>query len=54
MQTVKVEKITLLYSCPECGDRVSQNLSDIVEVGTAVCSECDVDMELEDFATIKD
>lgn len=51
---IKVSKITLLYTCPECGATASQPLCDITEVGTATCSECDCDMLLDDDVEIED
>jgi len=45
---IKVEDITLLYVCPICGEKFRQPLSEIVEAGTAVCTDCDYDCELED------
>lgn len=54
MNEIPVEKIILQYKCPECGDTHQQPLSEIVEVGTAVCTGCDCDMELLDTVLVKD
>lgn len=53
MTKILVSKITLLYSCPNCGETACQALGDIIESGTAVCPECDVDMELEDKVQVE-
>jgi DNA-directed RNA polymerase subunit RPC12/RpoP len=45
---VKVESITLLYTCPVCEEKFRQPLSEIVGAGTAVCPDCDYDCDLED------
>lgn len=54
MKELPVEKIILQYKCPLCGDTHEQPLSEIVEVGTAICTECDCDMELQDTVKVKD
>ena len=45
---IKTNLITLNYTCSNCGTKAEQDLSEIMECGTAVCSECDRDMDLDD------
>ena len=51
---VPVEKVVILYACPECKATAEQPLDEIVQSGTAVCTECDCDMELQDNVKILD
>jgi len=53
MQKIRVDKIVLNWRCEECNETAQQHLCNIVEVGTAICPECDNDMELEEFITIE-
>lgn len=48
---IRVDRIILDYRCEKCNETGQQLLSDIVEVGTAICPECGDDMELDEFAT---
>lgn len=48
---IRVNKIVLHYTCEKCGEVGEQLLCDVCEVGTAICPECDMDMELDEFAT---
>lgn len=52
METIKVARITLLYTCHPCNERASQALGQIIESGTAICPECDNDMQLDDSVDI--
>lgn len=48
---IHVNNIILRYKCKECKEIAEQYLCEIVEAGTAICPECDDDMELEEFVT---
>jgi hypothetical protein len=50
---VPVDSVTLLYYCPDCDTEVSQPLSEIVQNGTAVCPECEGDMQLQEYCWVK-
>ena len=52
MKKVATDAITLVYRCPECNEEYSQLLTEVVESGTATCSECDCNCELEDFVYV--
>jgi len=54
MSKIKTDKITLLYTCPECGNHFRQPLTSIVEIGTAACCECDQDCELDEEVEVED
>ena len=49
---MKTADITLNWSCAECHTTSVQPLSDIAEVGTAICEVCGNDMVLEDEVTV--
>lgn len=36
-----------MWECPECHDVVSINMTDVLDVGSPVCGDCDCDMELQ-------
>lgn len=44
MQSYPAESIILHWWCPECDVKAQQYLTDIVDVGTAICEECGNDM----------
>lgn len=46
MSTYPAESIILKWYCPRCDIHSEQYLSDIAEVGTAICEECGDDMLL--------
>lgn len=48
MKLIPASEITLNWTCEECDEKVQQPLTDIVEVGTAICPECGDDMTLEE------
>lgn len=50
---VSVDDVTLIYHCPECGEKYTQPASELVENGIAFCTKCDVDCDLS-FLTIKE
>lgn len=52
MSEVAVEKITLLWTCPECEEKVRQPLPEIGDSGPAFCAECERHMELNDLAEV--
>jgi predicted RNA-binding Zn-ribbon protein involved in translation (DUF1610 family) len=47
-ELIPVSHITLLWICPDCDEKVEGALSDIVDVGTAICPDCGEDMVLDD------
>ena len=47
-----VSRITLLYTCPDCGETSEQPLTNIVRDGTHVC-DCGTDMELDDEVRVE-
>jgi len=54
MDKIKSEKITLLWTCPICGDNFQQALISIVKSGTAVCPNCDCDCILDNYVELED
>lgn len=48
----QVSSITLQYDCLDCGNHVEQPVSDIPEIGTPVCPNCDVDMKMYYLAKV--
>lgn len=53
-QKIKTDSVTLIWVCPECKEKCSGALTDIVTSGTAVCPDCDVDCELDDEIEVDD
>lgn len=49
---IKIGNITLNWTCDDCSETVEQPLSDVAEVGTAICPECGRDMALKDEVTV--
>lgn len=52
MYKIPVNFIVLTYTCASCEDKAHQPLSEIVQSGTAICPDCDIDMELDDDVSI--
>ena len=48
---IATNRLTLNYTCPDCGTKDTQPLSKIVEEGTFVCS-CGADMDLDPEVTV--
>jgi len=51
---IRADKITLSWTCPECNAHFVSLLDCIVENGTAICSECGTDCELDASVTVED
>lgn len=51
---IETSKIVLHFHCPECKESGIMKLDQIVETGTAVCTDCDEDMELDDFVEVRE
>lgn len=47
------ENIMVHFKCPECQTKIKQSLDDISIVGTAFCTECDTEMDMEGNCDVK-
>lgn len=52
MLKVPTENITLSFQCPECEFDAVVTVSDLLEVGTPICTDCDEPMELHSEAEV--
>ncbi len=52
MYKIPVSFIMLTYTCASCKDKAHQPLTEIIESGTAVCTDCEQDMELDEHVSI--
>lgn len=51
LKTYPSDKVIIRWYCPKCHEVGEQPLTDIPEVGTAIC-ECGDDMELSPFVQL--
>lgn len=52
MLKVPVDNIAFSFQCPECEESVNVTLTDMLEIGTPMCCDCDVDMEPDSEAEV--
>jgi len=53
-RTFATSSVTPLLVCEECDVHAEQNLTDITDVGTLICTECGQDMTLDDHVRVSD
>lgn len=52
MLKVPTENIAFSFQCPQCEDSVTVTLSDLLEIGTPICTDCDEPMEPDSEAEV--